>query len=202
MNRNDIPSAKEFPVRGLRKHRFPRSKMGREIVLQYLLSLLAFGIGLIVFVLLLELVLGSFIWQDSLVYRLFKWAEYNLLYILGVAFLAGWVGLTYHFITKPLRYLEEITDASKLLTDPGQAPIVLSEALKPVQDELNLYREQALQHAAATKEAEQRKNDLIVYLAHDLKTPLTSVIGYLSLLHDEPQISTELRAKYMGGFSL
>lgn len=48
------------------------------------------------------------------------------------------------------------------------------------------------------KEAEQRKNDLIVYLAHDLKTPLTSVIGYLSLLQDEPEISQELRAKYTG----
>ncbi|MDE6700392.1 MAG: HAMP domain-containing histidine kinase, partial [Acetatifactor sp.] len=45
---------------------------------------------------------------------------------------------------------------------------------------------------------EQRKNDLIVYLAHDLKTPLTSVIGYLTLLQDEPQISQELRCRYTG----
>jgi len=43
-----------------------------------------------------------------------------------------------------------------------------------------------------------KKNDLIAYLAHDLKTPLTSIIGYLSLLQDEPQISPELRAKYTG----
>ncbi|MBQ1414644.1 MAG: HAMP domain-containing histidine kinase, partial [Lachnospiraceae bacterium] len=41
------------------------------------------------------------------------------------------------------------------------------------------------------------KNDLIVYLAHDLKTPLTSVIGYLTLLRDEEQISDELRQKYL-----
>ena len=27
------------------------------------------------------------------------------------------------------------------------------------------------------QESEQRKNDLVVYLAHDLKTPLTSVIA-------------------------
>ena len=40
----------------------------------------------------------------------------------------------------------------------------------------------------AAKEAEQRKNDLIVYLAHDLKTPMTSIIGYLSLLEDEPDL--------------
>ena len=46
--------------------------------------------------------------------------------------------------------------------------------------------------------AEQRKNDLIVYLAHDLKTPLTSVIGYLNLLVDEPDISAATRARYTG----
>ena len=37
-------------------------------------------------------------------------------------------------------------------------------------------------HEQLLKEEAVRKNDLIVYLAHDLKTPLTSIIGYLSLL--------------------
>lgn len=41
-----------------------------------------------------------------------------------------------------------------------------------------------------------RKNDLIAYLAHDLKTPLTSVIGYLSLLDEAPDMPLEQRAKY------
>ena len=41
-----------------------------------------------------------------------------------------------------------------------------------------------------------RKNDLIAYLAHDLKTPLTSVIGYLSLLDEAPDMPAEQRAKY------
>lgn len=36
-----------------------------------------------------------------------------------------------------------------------------------------------------------------MYLAHDLKTPLASVIGYLTLLRDEQQISPELREKYL-----
>lgn len=36
-----------------------------------------------------------------------------------------------------------------------------------------------------------------MYLAHDLKTPLSSVIGYLTLLRDESQISEELRKKYL-----
>ena len=40
-----------------------------------------------------------------------------------------------------------------------------------------------------------RKNDLITYLAHDLKTPLASVVGYLNLLCDTPDMPAEQRAK-------
>ena len=43
-----------------------------------------------------------------------------------------------------------------------------------------------------------QKSDLVVYLAHDLKTPLTSVIGYLTLMHDEKEISPALQEKYLG----
>ena len=49
----------------------------------------------------------------------------------------------------------------------------------------------------AAAEAESRKNDLVMYLAHDLKTPLTSVIGYLTLLDECPELTTEQKAKYV-----
>lgn len=42
-----------------------------------------------------------------------------------------------------------------------------------------------------------RKNDMIAYLAHDLKTPLTSVIGYLSLLDEASDMPAEQRGKYI-----
>lgn len=51
-------------------------------------------------------------------------------------------------------------------------------------------REQALRDEAS------RKNDLITYLAHDLKTPLTSVVGYLSLLDEVPDMPAEQRNRY------
>lgn len=38
----------------------------------------------------------------------------------------------------------------------------------------------------------------MVYLAHDLKTPLTSVIGYLTLLQEEPDLPAAARARYTG----
>lgn len=71
--------------------------------------------------------------------------------------------------------------------------------------ELEEFRERLaeLQDAAETdrqarKLAEQQKNDLIVYLAHDLKTPLTSVIGYLSLLAESPDLPADQRVRYTG----
>ena len=48
----------------------------------------------------------------------------------------------------------------------------------------------------AAKEAEEKKNDLVVYLAHDLKTPLTSIIGYLTLLEETPDLPVEYKARY------
>lgn len=62
--------------------------------------------------------------------------------------------------------------------------------LEQFQEEM-LRKEQLLQIEAS------RKNDLITYLAHDLKTPLTSVIGYLSLLEEIPEMPLEQRARYV-----
>lgn len=52
-------------------------------------------------------------------------------------------------------------------------------------------------HEQTLKEEAARKNDLITYLAHDLKTPLTSVVGYLSLLEEAPDMPAEQKAKYV-----
>ncbi len=77
-----------------------------------------------------------------------------------------------------------------------ERPIHLSTNLVDVENEMNEIHERNLLDQRAAKEAEQRKNNLIVYLSHDLRTPWTSVIGYLTLLREEPQLSTDLRACY------
>ncbi|MEA4831367.1 MAG: vancomycin resistance histidine kinase VanS [Oscillospiraceae bacterium] len=117
---------------------------------------------------------------------------------IGIPIFAGWAWITYYFMGKPLRFLDDIITASEALANPTDTQILLPDAMKNIQDELNQVRESALRNAKLARDEEQRKNDLIVYLAHDLKTPLTSVIGYLTLLRDEPDISQELRAKYTG----
>ena len=148
----------------------------------------------LVFFVYFSLDLGRYWWIFLFkeIFRHFIPALQVLWIAVGTVLATGWV------FCKPLRYLDEVTEAAGSLARPGEDPIRLRPQLKTVQDQLNQTREQGLRAAAALRQEEQRKNDLIVYLAHDLKTPLTSVIGYLNLLVDEPQISPKTRARYTG----
>ena len=173
------------------------SSLSRQITLQYFLALAGvIAILLLLFFFAIQ-VCEIFTWQayDPL-YQFLKLIQETSLFWLVAVILIGWSIITYRFFQKPIGYLDEVIEAAEHLAQPDAHQIVLSEDMKGVQDELNMVREQALRNAMAAKEAEQRKNDLVIYLAHDLKTPLTSVIGYLTLLHDEPQISENLRSKY------
>jgi len=63
---------------------------------------------------------------------------------------------------------------------------------------LTEFKSSLKENEQARRMAEQQKNDLVVYLAHDLKTPLTSVVGYLTLLEEAPELPAEQRARYIG----
>ena len=95
------------------------------------------------------------------------------------------------------KYFKEINRGIDALIEENIGDIVLSSELTVTEKKINHIKHTLEQRKLATELAEQRKNDLVVYLAHDLKTPLTSVVGYLTLLRDENQISEELREKYL-----
>lgn len=138
-------------------------------------------------------------WYDyEITYRILYWVQDHIVIIAGTLIAGGWLLIFIYYVRKSLGFLDEIISESEKLAMLEREQINLSPELIDVQDKLNMLREKAKNSAAAAKDAEQRKNDLIVYLAHDLKTPLTSIIGYLALMYDEPDISAESRAKYTG----
>ena len=79
--------------------------------------------------------------------------------------------------------------------DSGEAS--LPPELSATEKRINAIKHRIEKQKLDMKLAEQQKNDMVMYLAHDLKTPLASVIGYLNLLRDEGQVSEELRQKYI-----
>ncbi len=173
------------------------SSLSRRLMYQYITSLLVFVVIICIAAFFGWAFCNSRTWYGTeSMYRVLVWVKHNMLLVLTVISLIGAIGIACLFLLAPLRYLDAVILAAGKLAHPTDEVIELPEAIHDVEDKLNLAREQALRNAALAREAEQRKNDLIVYLAHDLKTPLTSVIGYLTLLRDEPQISESLQMRY------
>lgn len=122
--------------------------------------------------------------------------NYMDLYIL-VAILSVFLIILRIYLKGFTKYFNEINRGIDALIEENSGDVVLSTELAATEKKINHIKHTLAQRKLATELAEQRKNDLVVYLAHDLKTPLTSAIGYLTLLRDESQISEELREKYL-----
>ncbi len=93
--------------------------------------------------------------------------------------------------------LDRVVEAVGEVYEGRDEAVRLPDELGEVENQLNQLILKVRVDRERAREAEQRKNDLIVYMAHDLKTPLTSVIGYLTLLYDEKKLSGELKDKYL-----
>ena len=110
----------------------------------------------------------------------------------------GFFVIFYYYWKKPWVYLNEIVEATQTIYEQNDHTISLSEPLREIANQMNQIKMSVLLSKQAVKEAEDKKNELVMYLAHDIRTPLTTVIGYLSLLSEAPDMPTEQRAKYVG----
>ncbi len=97
------------------------------------------------------------------------------------------------YVTKPLSDVEQ--SLGMILIDNSEE-ICLPEELTAITQRLNAMKQTLERRNLEAQSAEQRKNELVMYLAHDIRTPLTSVIGYLSLLDEVENMPLEQRKKY------
>ena len=135
-------------------------------------------------------------WEDG---RMFYWyyIQDNLFYILGVVIVIFFLVLLRLAMMLFTRYFDQIIAGVDQLAQESDQPIRMCPELGFMADKLTEVQTKLRTRTRQAQAAEQRKNDLVVYLAHDIKTPLTSVIGYLSLLVEDRALTGEQRARYL-----
>lgn len=193
------------------KHRYTRLKL--KMLLFVVVSALAAAVASIV---LMELVVDG-IFQDPFA-RCFVWGAQTFFgqtepealetyqhyirnykqEILTAGMLLLLLISLYILFGRIARWMEQLRRSIRQVASHPERPLDLPKELLPLRDDLDALRRQVEGQAEAVKENEQRRQDLIAFLAHDLKTPLTSVVGYLTLLKDDPGLTHEQRAKFTG----
>ena len=134
---------------------------------------------------------------ESLNYDLYYWIVNNRNIVTYIYIAIVMVVVIYRFVSKYVNGTQEVYNALDLILKEDNETIKLPSEMNEFSDKINEIKYDYILTKKNEREAEQKKNDLIVYMAHDLKTPLTSIIGYLTLLKDEKQISKELQEKYI-----
>ncbi len=107
------------------------------------------------------------------------------------------VFLLWHFFRWITRYFKEINQGIDALLEENADRIHLSSEMLPFERKLNAVKQELEKQKAERANAERRKDELVMYLAHDIRTPLTSVIGYLNLLEEESDMPADKRTGYV-----
>ena len=109
--------------------------------------------------------------------------------------------VTFMILQEPyIRYISRISEAVQNISE-GDLNTVIDvigdDEFSGMAANLNRMAADIKQLMEKERESERTKNELITNVAHDLRTPLTSIIGYLELLTNNQQIPADMQHKYI-----
>ncbi len=160
-----------------KKFRNFRRKLTAGIIVKFIMSLTVYMISLLFILMVGYLICSAFTWYgDEIIYRLLKPIRTNIELFAIVMFFAGFVIFFVYYWHKTLGYLELMIEATENVYNEKEEYISFPPELEELERKVNQIKINVRNSQKAAKEAEQRKNDLVVYLAHDLKTPLPYAI--------------------------
>ncbi|HEY8421207.1 MAG TPA: HAMP domain-containing sensor histidine kinase [Thermoclostridium sp.] len=172
------------------------SKLARKIIFRCAITVFIVSVLYVIAVVVAYNIGYRINWKQSVLYFFLKTLKsYESIIVPGAWFLIVLI-IIYIYWKKTVGFIEDIAAASMTLVKPDDEDIRLPEELRDIEDRMNQIKRTALRNEREAREAEQRKNDLVVNLAHDIRTPLSSVIGYLSLLNEAHDMPLEQRKKY------
>lgn len=131
------------------------------------------------------------------IYELVFERAYFIFIIFGTTLIIV-LSLLYKLLNKIFSYVFAVSESADKLFDKNVEYINLPPEMVEVEKKLNHFKTEAIKNERLARENEQKKDELIVYLAHDIKTPLTSMIEYLSLLSEIKDMPQEQRNRYIG----
>ena len=117
--------------------------------------------------------------------------------------LFGVVVFTITFILLERKRTKSIIDIYKAIeriTDgdfTNEIKIDNSDEFSMIADNINIMQVRIVELIQSERESEKSKNELITNITHDLRTPLTSILGYLEILETNPRLSDEQRKNYL-----
>lgn len=120
-----------------------------------------------------------------------NFGDFNLFFILFILLSF----LFFFFLTKPYSvYFNEISNGIRYLARGDfnhKVHIPSNDEFKDIALDINLASEKLQEAIQRGDFSESSKDQLVVNLAHDLRTPLTSVLGYLDLILKDENLTKE-----------
>ncbi len=121
----------------------------------------------------------------------------NKFFFVIVGFLLLFALFFYISLSRLTKYLDQIGDGIENIVADSNEAIQLVTELKPIEIRLNEIKATIKRQELEAEEGEKKKDDMVLFLAHDLKTPLTSIVAYLSMLDGAPDMPAKEREKYI-----
>lgn len=103
-------------------------------------------------------------------------------------------------INRRIKYLNYISKSvTNIKTQQYLNPIEIkgNDEISQLAKDINTMSERIRENYEKEKKQEESKNELIVAVSHDLKTPLTSIIGYLELLNKDKETFTKEHQEFL-----
>lgn len=190
------------------KLRSKKNKLLKKTFINFVIKILVWSICMPLGIFLLAVLIDrlSFQWLYDIspeVYNNFRdfFSSITTVRALVIPIIIIWVigtlVLLYRLLKKVFGYIDEIGKSTEDLVNKDVEYIELPDELEEIQKRMNHLKRESEKNEKLAKENEEKKDELIVYLAHDIKTPLTSMIGYLSILDEIDDMPKKKQKNYI-----
>jgi len=161
--------------------------------------IIAYVIAILFYVVVLDGVMAQSLGNGlyNLNYDFYVWVVTNKTIIQIIYVILVFMIVAYRFFLKRVKNEYKLYNSLNNILNENIESIELPTDMMKFSERLNKIKYEYNTSQNNAKEAEQKKNDLMMYMAHDLKTPLTSVIGYLSLLSEANIQDKQAEQKYL-----